>query len=81
MRLDVAAVTMPVAIFTELKVQRVGEIVAAGAEIATVVPADAPLFVEATVMSKDVGFLRPGVERGSKSMRFRSSSSARRARA
>jgi multidrug resistance efflux pump len=58
-----ASVTMPVAgTITELLVKHVGDVVAGGAAIATVVPADAPLFVEATVTNKDVGFLRPGVE-------------------
>ncbi len=63
MRLDSGTVTMPVAgTIADLQVKRIGEIVAAGAAIATVVPADAQLFVEATVTNKDVGFLRPGVE-------------------
>ena len=62
-RLNLATVTMPVAgTIAELKVKNAGEIVAAGAAIATVVPADAQLFVEAKVTNKDVGFLRPGVE-------------------
>jgi hemolysin D len=60
---NLVTVTMPVAgTITELKVTRVGDIVPAGAAIATVIPADAQLFVEATVTNKDVGFLRPGVE-------------------
>jgi len=64
MRLDSSAtVTMPVAgTITDLKVTHVGDTVTPGQGVATVVPADAPLFVEATVTSKDVGFLRPGVE-------------------
>ena len=63
MKLDSSTVTMPVAgTITELKVKQVGESVAAGTAIATVVPADAQLFVEATVSNKDVGFVRPGVE-------------------
>lgn len=62
-RLNLATVTMPVAgTIAELKVRNAGEIVATGAAIATVVPADAQLFVEAKVSNRDVGFLRPGVE-------------------
>jgi hemolysin D len=62
-RLNQATVTMPVAgTIAELKVKNAGEIVAAGAAIATVVPADAQLFVEAKVTNRDVGFLQPGVE-------------------
>jgi hemolysin D len=62
-RLNQATVTMPVAgTIAELKVKNAGEIVATGAAIATVVPADAQLFVEAKVTNRDVGFLQPGVE-------------------
>jgi multidrug resistance efflux pump len=62
-RLNLATVTMPVAgTIAELKVKNAGEVVATGVAIATVVPADAQLFVETKVTNKDVGFLRPGVE-------------------
>jgi pyruvate/2-oxoglutarate dehydrogenase complex dihydrolipoamide acyltransferase (E2) component len=46
----------------ELKVKNAGEIVAPGAPIATIVPANVPLIVEASATNKDVGFVRPGVE-------------------
>jgi hypothetical protein len=62
-RLNLATVTMPVAgTIAELKVKNAGEVVATGVAIATVVPADAQLFVETKVTNRDVGFLKPGVE-------------------
>ena len=62
-RLNMATVTMPVAgTIAELKVKNAGEVVATGVAIATVIPADAQLFVEVKVTNRDVGFLRPGVE-------------------
>jgi multidrug resistance efflux pump len=62
-RLNQATVTMPVAgTIAEFKIKNAGEIVAAGAPIATVVPADAQLYVEAKVSNRDIGFLRPGIE-------------------
>jgi HlyD family secretion protein len=62
-RLGLAMVTMPVAgTIAELMVKNAGEMVAAGAPIATVVPADVPLMVEVTPANKDVGLIRPDVE-------------------
>ena len=62
-RLNMATVTMPVAgTIVELKIKNAGEIVTTGMAIATVVPADAELFVEAKVTNRDVGFLKPGLD-------------------
>lgn len=62
-RLDMATVRMPVeGTLTELKPRNVGEIVGAGAAIATVVPIGVPLIVEATIPDKDVGFVRQGID-------------------
>jgi multidrug resistance efflux pump len=62
-RLNLATVTMPVAgTIAELKVKNAGEIVATGVALATVVPADGQLFIEAKVTNRDIGFLRPGIE-------------------
>ncbi len=62
-RLELASVTMPVAgTIAELKVRNPGEIVSAGAVIATIVPTGVPLIVEASATNQDVGFVRPGVE-------------------
>jgi hemolysin D len=62
-RLDMATVKMPVeGTLAELKLRNVGEIVAAGAAVATVVPNGVPLIVEASVPDKDIGFVRQGID-------------------
>jgi HlyD family secretion protein len=62
-RLEMAMIKMPVeGTLADLKLRGAGEIVSAGAAIATVVPNGVPLMVEANIPDKDVGFVRPGTE-------------------
>jgi multidrug resistance efflux pump len=62
-RLEMAVIKMPVeGTLAELKLRAAGEIVSAGAAIATVVPNGVPLMVEASIPDKDVGFVRQGIQ-------------------
>lgn len=57
------SVTAPVAgMVAEMKVTGTGEVVAAGALVAVIVPDGVPLVVQAAVPNRDVGFVRPGIE-------------------
>jgi len=57
------AITMPVkGVIAEIKLNGAGEVVAAGARVAAVLPEGVPLIVQATVANKDSGFVRPGLE-------------------
>jgi HlyD family secretion protein len=61
-KVELAAVTMPVSgTIAELKVRNVGEIIAAGAQVATIVPSGVPLMVETSATNQDIGFVKPGV--------------------
>jgi HlyD family secretion protein len=61
-RMALASVSMPATgTISELKVRNAGELVAAGAVVATVVPEGVPLTVEAEVSNKDVGFVKAGL--------------------
>ncbi len=62
-QVSLSAVTMPVSgIVAEMKVASVGQLVAVGQVVGTVVPDGVPLIVEAAVPNRDVGFVRPGIE-------------------
>jgi HlyD family secretion protein len=62
-RLEMATVKMPVeGTLAELKLRNVGEIVGAGAAVATIVPNGVPLMVEANIPDKDIGFVRQGID-------------------
>jgi multidrug efflux pump subunit AcrA (membrane-fusion protein) len=55
-------IRMPVeGTLSELKIRAAGEIVSAGATIATVAPIGAPLMVEANLAERDFGLVRPGI--------------------
>lgn len=45
-----------------LKIGNAGELVSAGAVVASIAPEGAPLVVEASLPNKDVGFVRPGLD-------------------
>lgn len=62
-KISLASVTMPVAgVIAGMKTAGAGELVAAGALVATVVPDGVPLVVEALVPNRDIGFVRPGID-------------------
>jgi len=62
-RVALTSVVMPVAgMISELKVSNTGELLGAGALVATVVPDGVPLVVEASVSNRDVGFVKPGID-------------------
>jgi len=57
------SIAAPVAgMVAEMKVTSTGEVVAAGALVAVIVPDGVPLVVQAAVPNRDVGFVRPGIE-------------------
>ncbi|MCU0255824.1 MAG: HlyD family efflux transporter periplasmic adaptor subunit [Vicinamibacterales bacterium] len=57
------SITAPVAgMVAEMKVTSTGEVLAAGALVAVIVPEGVPLVVQAAVPNRDVGFVRPGIE-------------------
>jgi len=56
-------ITAPVAgTISALKIGNAGELVSAGAGVASIAPEGVPLVVEATLPNKDVGFVRPGLD-------------------
>jgi HlyD family secretion protein len=62
-RLELATIRMPVTgTIADLKLHNAGELVAAGASVATIVPNDVELMVEANAPDKDIGFVRPGID-------------------
>ena len=62
-KIALTSVTMPVAgMVAEMKVTGTGELVAAGALVAVVVPDGVPLVVQAAIPNRDVGFVRPGID-------------------
>jgi len=62
-KIALTSVSMPVAgMVAEMKVTGTGELVAAGALVAVIVPDGVPLVVQAAVPNRDVGFVRPGIE-------------------
>jgi hemolysin D len=62
-QMNLATIRMPVSgTIAELKLHNIGELVAAGTAIATVVPDGVPLIVEANLDNKDIGFVHPGTE-------------------
>lgn len=62
-KIALTSVTIPVAgMVAEMKVSSTGELVAAGALVAVIVPDGVPLVVQAAVPNRDVGFVRPGIE-------------------
>ena len=61
--MNLATIRMPVTgTIADLKLHNVGELVSAGASVATVVPDGVPLIVEANLDNKDIGFVHPGTE-------------------
>jgi len=61
-RVSLTTIAAPVSgTLTELTVNHAGEIVAAGALVASIAPDNVPLTIMAEVPNKDVGFLRPGL--------------------
>ena len=62
-KISLTTITMPVSgTIAELKVNNSGELIAAGAMVASVAPDGVPLVVEAAVENKDIGFVKPGLE-------------------
>jgi HlyD family secretion protein len=62
-QMNLATIRMPVTgTIADLKLHNVGELVSAGASVATVVPDGVPLIVEANLDNKDIGFVHPGTE-------------------
>jgi hemolysin D len=46
----------------QLAVSTVGQVVASGQSLMTIVPADAPIEIEAMIQNQDIGFVNPGQE-------------------
>lgn len=44
----------------QIEVSTIGQVVASGQSLMSVVPVDAPLEIEAMIQNKDIGFVRPG---------------------
>jgi HlyD family secretion protein len=62
-QMNLATIRMPVSgTVADLKLHNAGELVSAGASVATVVPDGVPLIVEANLDNKDIGFVHPGTE-------------------
>ena len=62
-QISLASIAMPVAgTIADLKTKNTGELVGAGTTVATIVPEGVPLFVNADVPNKDIGFVKPGIE-------------------
>ena len=62
-RASLQVLTAPVdGVINEVAVTTIGEVVEAGAPLMTIVPGDDELIVEALVLNKDIGVVRPGRE-------------------
>ena len=61
LREGLQVLTAPIdGIVNEISVTTIGEVVEAGAPMATIVPAGSELIVEALILNRDVGFVAPG---------------------